>query len=204
MNMTNESTSSEFLSLPPELRERICRLYFESISQAQDELPEEPPLSYVTKQIRTESLPIYYSTYILPVHTYVRTASHGEVRLKTERWYHRYIPPSKLKLVEHFRLHFALIERYTGERVPIDFHIKLLRRTNSYELRHSFATRWIRDPHRIGDPADFDELISVLRKHLTSELDELVKDPGVGRFAAEHLDRLVKIDPDSLPLQTKG
>lgn len=202
MGTPNDASTSKFFSIPREIRNLIYEFCFESVPQARESLPEEPPLSYVSKQLRAETLPVYYSTYILPIHTYVRTAYHGQVWLKTERWYHRYIPPSKLKFVEHFRLHFALIERYTGERVPIDFHFHLLRRTNSYTLRHSFETAWVRDPHRIGDQADFDELVAALRKHLTSVLDELVRHPGIGRFGAEHLDRLVKIDPDSLPLKT--
>lgn len=204
MAATNNRIPPSFLTIPAELREKVYHLCFDGIPRPRESLPDEPALTFVSRLIREETLPIYYSLYILPIHTYVRTAYHGQVWLRTERWYHRYIPNYKLKLIEHFRLHFALILQYTGERVPIDFHIHLLRRTNNYSLRHSFETAWVRDPHRIGDQADFDELVSVVRNHLTGELDNLVKDPGIGNFAGEHLDRLVKIDPDSLPLRTCG
>ena len=51
----------------------------------------------------------------------------------------------------------------------------------------------------MGDPADFEEVISVLRAHLTTSLDASMTESGICDLNAEDVDRLVKVDPDTLP-----
>ena len=87
--------------------------------------------------------------------------------------------------------------------MPIAFHLHL-KPGCTYELRSSFARHWIRNPHRVGDPADFEELVAVLRRHIEREVEGLVREPGVGEWDARCVDRLVKVDPDLLPLRTVG
>ena len=190
-----------FLSLPPELRDHIYRLYFEDPIHRPKKAPIEPPFCCVSKQLRHESLPIYYAVYVLPIQTFIRCSFYGQVWLRTEKWYHN-ITFSKLRHIERFVFNFALIDRYTGERVPIEFHLGLFPRSGSYTIKQVFALSWFRSPHRMGDPADFEELIAVIRGHLESTLNHLLTDPGIGNFTARHIDRLITIDPDSLPLQT--
>ena len=110
--------------------------------------------------------------------------------------------PDKIQHISNFGIRFILVQQYTGELVPIEFQISLHKRNKSYSIKHSFDRAWFRNPHRTGDPADFDEVLLVLRAHLTSTLDGLLKVPGIGNWSATDLDRLVKVDPDSLPLQT--
>ena len=86
----------------------------------------------------------------------------------------------------------------------MEFSLELKRRSGGYGLSHALARSWFRNPHRMGDPADFEELVEALRRHLTGTLDGLVREPGIGEWDAGCLDRLVRVDPDTLPLQTMG
>lgn len=75
----------------------------------------------------------------------------------------------------------------------------VLRKFSGYEIRHSFAEGWWRDPRRKGDPADCEEVIAILRRHFETTLDGLeVGSEGI-ELSADGLDRLLEIDPDSLP-----
>ena len=199
--MDHNRPKCPLLDLPPELREKIYHLCFIEAAQTRKHRPQEPPLTSVSKRIRAEALPIYYSTYTLRIHTYVKCDSYGFVRLSTTKWYHD-LHPDKLKHVERFTFRFVLVQQYTGELVPIEFYLSLYRREQSYSLTYSFDRAWFRNPHRIGDPADFEDVLEVLRGHLFGSVDALVDDPGIGSWRAVDLDRLVKVDPDSLPLQT--
>jgi len=193
----------ELLLLPLELREQIFQYCLEEGVQSQRSIPNEPALSLVSKQLRSEVLPIYYSQYTLPVQIYIRCSYHGQVWLKTEAWYHN-LTAAKLRHVQHFELHFALIDRYTGERIPIHVAIDLHARSNRFTIRSSLARSWVLNPHRLGDPADFAELILVLEQHVSRTLDDIVLERETLSLTAECLDFLWKIDPDSLPLQTAG
>ena len=201
---------SPLLSLPVEIRERIYSYCFTSKvidaqrkrdAQTTRHTPLDQPLLTVCKAIRSEALPFCYGRYELHIQTFIRCSYHGQVWLRTDKWYQS-IPTYKLQHIAKFRLHFPLIDRYTGERVPIFFDIILDKRSATYELQDAFARSWWLNPHRTGDPADFADLIEVMRKHLSSVLDQLIDDPGIGNWSAEALELLVKIDPDSLPLQT--
>jgi hypothetical protein len=196
-------STSPFLNLPLELRERIY--HFCSISPFSDPKarPIEPPISQVSKQLRTESLPIYYSCYTLTIQTYVKCDFYGHCWLTTRKWYH-HLPRHKLAYITHFRVRFILVQQYTGELVPLEFQIALHKRTQRYEITHSFDRAWFRNPHRTGDPADFEDVLKVLRAHLVRTLDCLVECPGIGRWTAADLDRVAKVEPESLPLQTSG
>lgn len=193
----------ELLLLPLELREQIFQYCLEERVPSQRNIPNEPALSLVSKQLRSEVLPIYYSQYTLPVQIYIRCSYHGQVWLKIERWYHD-LTAAKLRHIQRFELHFALIDRYTGERIPIHIAIDLHARTKNFTIRTSLARSWVLNPHRLGDPADFAELISVLEQHLRRTLNDILLERETFSLTAECIDRLVKIDPDSLPLQTAG
>ena len=189
------------MSLPPELRERIYHYCFHEAPQTTRSPPVEPPITYVSQGLRSEALPIYYSSYTLTIQTYVKCDFFNHKWLTTKRWYHN-IHPDNIRHISDFRIRFILVQQYTGELVPIEFRISLHKRDNRYSIEHSFDRAWFRNPHRTGDPADFDEVLLVLRAHLMTIVDGLLKHPGIGNWSAADLDQLVKVDPDSLPLQT--
>lgn len=205
MDRTRPATCpSAFWTLPLEIRELIYNFHLQSTPHLdRGSPPSEPPLTLACKQIRREALPLYYSAYKLHVQTFIRSSYHRQIWLRTEHWYHG-IAPAKFKQIRHLQLNFALIDPYTGERVPVEFHVDLPKRGGCFAIRQSFARSWIRNPHRIGDPADFDELIVVLRDHLDGVLSTTSKQGRIVEgLSAEDVDRLVKIDPDSLPLFTQ-
>ncbi len=197
----SSSTSSPFLKLPLELREQIYNFHISSIPYNDRKSQQEPPLTQVSRAVRRESLPIYFSHCTLPIQIFIRHSYYGEVWLPTQPWQHHF-SPSKLKYIRHFELTFALHDRCSSARVPIRFLIALKQGDSSrlYSIRHSFARSWLKNLHRIGDPADLEELIVVLRQHLGSVLDSLVINPGIGNFTTEHIVRLTKVDPDTLPV----
>ena len=194
---------SRLLHLPLELRERIYYFHFTLPSSNPPNRPIEPSITQTSHQLRTEALPIFYACYTLTIQTYVKCDFYGHCWLTTKKWYH-HLPREKLRHITNFRIRFILVQQYTGEMVPIEFQIALLKRTASYELSHSFDRAWFRNPHRTGDPADFDEVVGVLRAHLTRTLDCLLECPGIGNLTAAELDRLAKVEPESLPLQTSS
>lgn len=205
MSSGKHTARCRLLELPAELRERVFRRCLQTASedsQIARSCPVEPPICVVSRTIREEALPLFYSTYVLPIHTFIRCAYHGQVLLRTDRWYHA-LALSKLEHVRQYLLRFSLVDRYSGEFVPIEFSLALDKRTDTYHLTHGFPRSWLRNPHRIGDPADFDELVSALRQHLESMLYESIEDPGIGSWTACNLDQLIKVDPDTLLLQTK-
>lgn len=53
------ATFDPFEDLPPELRTRIYKLYFESLELPA--LPAQPPLTEVSRLVRKEALPLFYS-----------------------------------------------------------------------------------------------------------------------------------------------
>ena len=55
-------TFTRLMDLPAELRVRIYSLYYKGFSRAIT--PREPPLAQVSRQVRTEALPLFYSTCI--------------------------------------------------------------------------------------------------------------------------------------------
>lgn len=199
--MGKEEPLSEFLNLPLELRERIYYFCFGPPTKESILQPIEPPILQISKQLRDEALPVYYACYTLTIQTYVKCDFYGHCWLTTRKWYH-HLSRSKLRYITNFRLRFTLVQQYTGELVPIEFDIALHKRTNKHELTHSFDRAWFRNPHRTGDPADFEDVVNVLRAHLARTLDCLLECPGIGRWTAADLDRLAKVEPDSLPLQT--
>ena len=201
--MASESQCT-FLRLPAELRERIYRLCFGNHHEVELSRPWEPPLSQVSWLVREESLPIYYSAFTLGLRTLVKCDFYGNAWLRTgDNWYHK-LHADKLKWIEHFKLRFGLVQQYTGEVVPVEFRLSLSKRAGCTVSRHSFDTDWLRHPHRTGDPADFEEIVQVLRRHLNETLEALGMSPGIGNLSAADIDQMARVDPDSLPLQTSG
>ena len=200
-DMSDAALESNLLTLPAELRERIYCFYFANGTAGRTDRPQEPPLLYVSNTIRSETLPIYYSEYTLTIQSYVKCDFYGHAWVTTRKWYHG-IHPDKLRNIERFRVRFILVQQYTGELVPLEFQLSPHTRSCNYSLSHSFDRAWIRNPHRTGDPADFEEVLQVLKVHLLSTIENLVNEPGIGNWTAVDLDRLARVDPDSLPLQT--
>jgi hypothetical protein len=199
--MDTVEPQSRFLDLPLELRERI---YFFSFTPSSTELkdrPIEPPIVLTSKQLRDEALPVFYACSTLTIQTYVKCDFYGHCWMTTRKWYH-HLSRSKLRYITNFRIRFILVQQYTGELVPLEFQLSLHKRNNRFELTHSFDKAWFRNPHRTGDPADFEDVVNVLRAHLTRTLDCLVECPGIGRWTAADFDRLAKVEPESLPLTT--
>lgn len=199
--MDFSSSESQLLTLPLELRERIYYFCFTTPVKDPQNRPIEPPILQTSQQVRDEALPVFYSCHTLTIQTYVKCDFYGHCWLTTRKWYH-HLSRSKLQYITNFRLRFILVTQYTGELVPIELQIMLCKRTNKYTLTHSFDRAWFRNPHRTGDPADFDDVVGVLRSHLVRTLGCLIECPGVGRWTAADLDRLAKPEPESLPLQT--
>lgn len=85
--------------------------------------------------------------------------------------------------------------------MPLEFQIALFKRDGMtrYCLSHSFDRAWIKNHNRMGDPADFEDVVAVLRGHLYTVLEGIAEADGL---TVEDLDRLVKVDPESLPLRT--
>ncbi|KAK3068182.1 hypothetical protein LTR53_014451 [Teratosphaeriaceae sp. CCFEE 6253] len=197
-----------FLTLPRELRERIYMFAFISedlnlgklLSQRRlSRRPLEPGITRVCRLLRAESIPLYYANGILVISSWVRCDSYSRVWLKTNDWYHG-IPQSILGYPRRLQVRYRFTERYFGEPVEIVFEIWLLKRNNDFTLTHSFGDGWLHNIHRKGDPADCDEVLQVLKQHLTATLQALVLKPGIGAFSANDLDRLVNVDPDTLPI----
>ena len=67
------ATFNKFLELAPELRTIIYEKYHENFVKLPT-LPQQPPLAFVSKQIRAEALPIFFaeSTFILRLHENVQ------------------------------------------------------------------------------------------------------------------------------------
>jgi len=83
--------------------------------------------------------------------------------------------------------------------VSIEFTIDLDQRHGSYSIKHSFGPGWFLDVHRKGDPADCEEVLLILRDHLSKSLEDSIANAGIGNFTVADFDRLVDVDPDTLP-----
>lgn len=198
--MEHCAISSPLLSLPAELRERIYSLTLADITGTSISThPREPALLTVSKTIRCEALPLFYSNLTLLIQTYIKVDIYGNTRI-TYKPDCRLVPVEALKYIKTFRLCYGLIQRYTGELVPLEFQVHLNKRDGIFTLGHSFDRKWIKSPARSGDPADFEDIVAVLRDHITTVFREVVERPGTGRFRAYDLERLLKIDADSLPV----
>jgi hypothetical protein len=69
-------------------------------------------------------------------------------------------------------------------------------------MGHSFDRVWFRNVNRTGDPADFEDIVVPIRNHLRTTLEYLIQSPGIGNFTVDDIDRLVAVDPETLPLST--
>lgn len=93
------ATFDRFLDLPPELRNRIYSLHFDSIDTPLN-LPQPPPITTVSRQVRQESLLLFYQTCrtIMSFHSDVSARTFGyrlssktqvSARLSTARLFSR-------------------------------------------------------------------------------------------------------------------
>lgn len=160
--------------------------------------PVEPAITRVSKSLRDESLPIYYQTLLLALQTFVKSNHHGFVWFATNRWYHK-LAASKVNWVRHLEIRFDFLEHYFGEPVKLLFTVRLNKRENNFVIHHSFGAGWFSDAHRKGDPADCEEVVQVLKKHLQSSLAASAIDVGIGALTANDIDNLVEVDPNILP-----
>ena len=76
----DDATFDRLFNLPPELREQIFKQYFASFDNSRGDLLEDalepgcqPPITLVSKQIRLEALPLFYSHFLFRfgVHRFV-------------------------------------------------------------------------------------------------------------------------------------
>lgn len=185
---------SKLLELPYELREQI---YLQCFSSNDDSRPVEPAISRVSKFTRHEALPLFYQQYPLRTRTLVKCDSFGNIWLTNSKWYHR-LPTHKIRHVQTLQLGFAFLERYFGEPVEINFSLQLSKH-GSYSIHHSFGAGWYSDANRKGDPADCEEVLLLLRRHLQETIERLIIDVGVGHLTAKCIDQLVSVDPGLFP-----
>jgi hypothetical protein len=65
-NDDENNTFHRFLDLPPELRERIYAQYFDTYNE--DDNPKcQPPISYASRTVRRESLPLFYECCLFSI-----------------------------------------------------------------------------------------------------------------------------------------
>lgn len=111
-----------FLDLPAELRNRIYRMYFDSLEEPQL-APSQPPLTVANRQLRSETLPMFYAWLRLPVQLSCRDGSSmlrmGRLRTsiyipdKIELFF-RNTRPENLTLIRRFR--FSVREDFDVRR----------------------------------------------------------------------------------------
>jgi hypothetical protein len=196
------SRRCRLLELPAELRSRVYQCYMEEESNASTSRPREPALTFISRSVRAATLPIYYSNYTLTLHSLVKCDVYGQVRLSRESWF-RHIQSEKIKHIKRFNIRYSLFQSYHGEIVPLDFRIELSKKANSFEMGHSFDRVWFRNVNRTEDPAD-EDIVVPIRDHLRTTLKSLIQSPGIGSFTADDIDRLVAVDPETLPLSTSS
>lgn len=197
------STGAYFLALPTEVRELIYQYCFTGVKGQQYKSlhyeHQEPGLTKVSKSVRAESLPFHYAACVLDIYNLVRCGYHQRnIGLTKSRWYHN-LTPARIGLIRTIKLRFSFSEWYFGEFVTIEFMIKLDKRNQAYSLGHSFRPGWYSDPNRKGDPADCEEVLQVLTRHITSSLRLSLSEKGVGNFDHADVDRLTDVDPDRIP-----
>jgi hypothetical protein len=195
------SRRCRLLELPAELRFRIYQFYMEAEPNASTSRPREPALTVISRSVRAATLPIYYSSYTLTLYSLVKCDVYGQVRLSRESWF-RHILSEKIKHIKRFNIRYSLFQSYHGEIVPLDFRIELSKKANTFEMGHSFDRVWFRNVNRTGDPADFEDIVVPIRNHLRTTLEYLIQSPGIGNFTVDDIDRLVAVDPETLPLST--
>ena len=105
----DDATFDRFSDLPPELRQQIYKQYFASFNNSPRGASEpggQPPITLVSKQIRLEALPLFYSCYRF------RFSPIG--RSTANLWYNKLFVRSTL--VDNFaRIRFLELSRFRYE-----------------------------------------------------------------------------------------
>ncbi|KAK4555014.1 hypothetical protein LTR86_007780 [Recurvomyces mirabilis] len=192
------------LGLPLELRERIYYYYFlhhgaqrltpfrlppihtpklHDLYYYKPIPPHEPALTILSRQIREESLKVFYSTYRFPliIHAPGSLGHYAPVR-----WYHN-LSPSHLAAIKHWELFFCfeadLCAMGVRQADAFILNVDLDSRTGGFELvvAESFGGMTV---------ATLAErrAITVRTRRV---LEEVVKVPGVGRWGVGELEKFV-------------
>jgi len=194
--MPDHRQPSIILRLPLELRERIYNFcYNDDESAAPTWKFNEPAITRISKAIRSEALPLYYGAYPLIIQSYVKCDARGCIWFKTNRSY-RQLLASKISWIRRLRIRFGFSEHYFGEPVAIEFTIELDQRHGGYSINHCFGEGWTSDAR---DPAEREEILLILKHHLTESLTTSIATHGIGHFTVVDLDRLVDVNANSLP-----
>ena len=190
----DKNANSRLLDLPAEVRERIYDFAFDDrspfVPSAKFQIrPLDPPLTYVCRMVREESLPLFYSEYRLTIQTLVHghPRSKDGIQLGTMKWYHK-LPQDKMRHIQNLKLR-SWIKGSSPEGL-MEFDIRLNRRVDSYSIGGSVGSGLL----SVLDEENAETLVTAVREHLTITLDALVEHPGIGNFTAADLDRLVDDD----------
>ncbi|KAK5109073.1 hypothetical protein LTR62_007529 [Meristemomyces frigidus] len=152
--------------------------------------PHDPALLLTSRQIRTEALKVFYSTYRFPVIIHFPNPEEENHRgaCDTDRipWYH-HLDPSKLKLIRHFELFYCF---------EADLRRLGVRQADAYILHLDL------DPRRGGYELRVVESLGLLTRRGVAQkrgisgvvrgvLDEIIGRAGVGGVTVQDLERFV-------------
>lgn len=199
---------SPFLELPFELREQIYlqyialwgqqritpfRVRIDEAEQLPDEYyykpipPHEPPLNRVSRQVREESIPLFYSRHTFPfiIHTF------PGARSTAVHWYHE-LDQAKLRRIANWEIYvcfesvgsmFTLVRKADAQ----SWILKLDAKSNAYRL--GGAVVYGHGPSTVTSL--FMPGWHAVEAHLREALDSMIVTQSVEDLTADSLDRLI-------------
>jgi len=166
--------TTNFLDLPPELREQIYVDYFEAYSQQRltpyrlpsplyEVLPQESyykpippheaPITRVCRLLRNESLPLFYSAHRMPIVAHID--EDWDCIYGATEWYRR-LHPEKLQAIRKLEVYFCfeMNSRGQGFTVPfaVSFDVDLDPEANAVNVsRHVQQGQRVPSEERLGE-----------------------------------------------------
>lgn len=133
--------------------------------------PVDPPLSYVSRLIREEVLPIFFSRVLIQLDCKIEVGKGSDPQFIRDLWY-RELPWEKLRHIQRFALPYYL-SSYTPHWPLYEWEFRLNKGTSSYTLGHGFyRQKKVRAANEKRYKYMEYKIVQIIDDHLLKSLDE--------------------------------
>ncbi|KAK3049807.1 hypothetical protein LTR09_008983 [Extremus antarcticus] len=203
--MQQISKPCRLTSLPAELREQIWILALDVDSHCTNYYPLEPGLTAVSRGIRAETIPLYYSRLRLGIYGDIWCERNGKLVFTRHAYRNDRIEPVKLNFVTRLEVRCCTLSADSNARYFV-LNIALDKRSGIMSITdysaHAYRYRSL-NASETADPAYIEDVMTILRSHLSARTSSLMSchDRAPDNMQAAVLDWLASIGEGVLQLR---